>query len=78
MISILDAVSSNGETLLFQIEPAILIKDVPCRDTPAHFTHAPATTKSCSTTSSPILSFHSRTLTAQTTAINNIRFVAQG
>ena len=78
MISILDAVSSNGETLLFQIEPAILIKDVPCRDTPAHFTPVPATTKSCSTTSSPILSFHSRTLPAQTAVIDNIRFVAQG
>ena len=78
MISILDAVSSNGETLLFQIETAILIKDVPCRDTPAHFTHVPAITEFCSTTSSPILSFHFRTLTAQTAVINNIRFVKQG
>jgi hypothetical protein len=78
MINILDAVSSNGETLLFQIETAILIKNVPCRDTHAHFTHLPAITEFCSTTSSPILSFHFRTLTAQTTSINNIRFVTQG
>jgi len=49
-----------------------------CRDTRAHFTHVPATTKSCSTTSSPILSFHTRSLTAQTTVIDNIRFVGQG
>jgi hypothetical protein len=62
----------------FQIETAILIKDAPCLNTPAHFTHVPATAKSCSTTSSPTLSFHPRTLTAQTDVINNIRFVGQG
>lgn len=62
----------------FQIVTAILIKDAPCLDTRAHFTHVPATAKSCSTTSSPILSFHSRTLTAQNTVIDNIRFVGQG
>jgi hypothetical protein len=60
------------------IETAILIKDVPYRDTPAHFTYIPVTTKFCFTSSSPILSFHPRTLTAQTAVINNIRFAAQG
>jgi len=63
---------------LFQIVTAILIKDASCRDTRANFTHIPATTKSCSTTCSPILSFYSRILTEQTTVIDNIRFVGQG